>query len=265
VITDPTDLSVLDPDQRAIVEAAAKAAPIWTVPPSEGRAMRASSRAALNQPREEIASVETRTIALEGRSIDVTIFTPKGAAVDRPGIFYIHGGGFVHGTVGNVDPTCRQLANRLDAVVVSSAWHWMDQEPAAMEVARVLGPNGVLGLLWNGADRTDEWVETLLGPGLPPADQDSEEAWIKRHKPELPDVAPFHDMECRAVRWSMRFTVDELVGLMGSYSRVFTLPAEGREKVLATVRDKATSHLALTGESTVELPMRCQCWRFTRD
>ncbi|MGO9343436.1 MAG: class I SAM-dependent methyltransferase [Acidimicrobiales bacterium] len=152
-----------------------------------------------------------------------------------------------------------------DAIVVSSAWHWMDPHLAPVEVGRVLESGAVLGLLWNGADRTDEWVETLLGPGLPPADQDSEQAWILRHRPELPDVAPFHDRERKTVRWSMRFTVDELVGLMGSYSRVFTLPAEAREKVLGTVRAKATSRLALTGESTVEMPMRCQCWRFTRD
>jgi SAM-dependent methyltransferase len=152
-----------------------------------------------------------------------------------------------------------------DAVVVSSAWHWMDPNLAPIEVGRVLESGGFLGLLWNGADRTDEWVEKLLGPGLPPANTDSQSSWIRRHTPEFPDEAPFHDMQSRKVSWSMRFTLDEVVGMMGSYSRVFTLPAEAREKALARVREGAMSRLAMTGESSLELPMLCQCWRFIRD
>jgi SAM-dependent methyltransferase len=50
----------------------------------------------------------------------------------------------------------------LDAVVVSSAWHWMDPAVAVPEVARVLRPGGVFGLLWNGPDRRVEWVSELL-------------------------------------------------------------------------------------------------------
>jgi SAM-dependent methyltransferase len=152
-----------------------------------------------------------------------------------------------------------------DAVLVSSAWHWMDPEVAPIEVSRVLEPNGVLGLLWNGADRSEDWVEALLGPGLPPVDRVSRPSSIHRHTPELGNVAPFHDLESRTVRWSMRFTVDELVGLMGSYSRVFTLPAASRDRALAKTEREATKHLATTGESTIELPMRCECWRALRD
>ena len=152
-----------------------------------------------------------------------------------------------------------------DAVVVSSAWHWMDPELAPMEVGRVLRPNGVLGLLWNGANRSDEWVESIIGPGSRPADRDSWPSPVHRHTPELPDGAPFHDVEDRIVHWSMSFTVEELVGLMGSYSRVFTLPAATRDSLLARVESEARSHLATTGESTIELPMRCHCWRVTRD
>lgn len=119
-----------------------------------------------------------------------------------------------------------------DAVVVSSAWHWMDAEIASIEVSRVLEPDGVLGLLWNGADRSQDWVEALVGPGLPPALQVSRRS-AHRHVLELPNAAPFHDLENRTVRWSMRFTVEELVGLMGTYSRVFTLPEESRDRMLA--------------------------------
>ncbi|HEV2309752.1 MAG TPA: methyltransferase domain-containing protein, partial [Acidimicrobiia bacterium] len=44
-----------------------------------------------------------------------------------------------------------------DAVLVSSAWHWMDHAAAAAEVARVLRPGGTLGVVWSGIDWTAEW------------------------------------------------------------------------------------------------------------
>jgi len=122
-------LSVLDADMRAIVEAGEKAAPIWTLSPDEARAARASTRAALRQPLEEVGSSEIRTVDLEGRSVDVSIYRPDRDATARPGLLYIHGGGFVHGSIANVEPTCRQLANRLGAVVLSPEYRLAPEHP----------------------------------------------------------------------------------------------------------------------------------------
>jgi ubiquinone/menaquinone biosynthesis C-methylase UbiE len=43
----------------------------------------------------------------------------------------------------------------VDAVLVSSAWHWVDPERAVPEIARVLRPGGTFGILWTGLDRED--------------------------------------------------------------------------------------------------------------
>ncbi|HXW39041.1 MAG TPA: class I SAM-dependent methyltransferase, partial [Acidimicrobiales bacterium] len=50
----------------------------------------------------------------------------------------------------------------LDAVIASSSWHWMDPDLAGTEVARVLHPGGVFGLLWSGPDRRVPWVSEIL-------------------------------------------------------------------------------------------------------
>jgi SAM-dependent methyltransferase len=149
-----------------------------------------------------------------------------------------------------------------DVATAASSWHWMDPVKTPIEVGRVLRPGGTLGLLWNGADRGVEWVEETLGPQQ--ADQTAWPAPVHRHAPEIPDTAPFRDLEFRLFRWALDLTLAELVGLMGSYSRVFTLPDGPRENLLARAEVAGRKRLELTGKSTIELPMNCACWRTTR-
>jgi SAM-dependent methyltransferase len=55
----------------------------------------------------------------------------------------------------------------VDAVVVGAAFHWFEQELALAEIARVLRPPGILGLLGNGFDISISWVarvREILGP-----------------------------------------------------------------------------------------------------
>ncbi len=51
----------------------------------------------------------------------------------------------------------------VDAVVVSSAWHWMDVDATVAEVARVLRPGGGLGIVWSGVDWTTGWFAEASG------------------------------------------------------------------------------------------------------
>jgi SAM-dependent methyltransferase len=52
-----------------------------------------------------------------------------------------------------------------DAVLVSSAWHWMDTDLAGAEIARALRDGGRFGVIWTGRERTpwlrtEEWFDT---------------------------------------------------------------------------------------------------------
>ncbi|GAA3606457.1 class I SAM-dependent methyltransferase [Kineosporia mesophila] len=49
----------------------------------------------------------------------------------------------------------------VDVVTVAQAWHWMKQPAAALEIARVLRPGGLLAVAWHNRDVTVPWVAEL--------------------------------------------------------------------------------------------------------
>lgn len=154
----------------------------------------------------------------------------------------------------------------VDAVVGSSMWHWVDEARAATEAARALRPDGVLGLLWSGPDRSQGWladVFTREGRGLPRPTRD-EAMRRARHEVRLPADAPFAAPETRTLQWSLQVTREQLVGLAGTYSGFIVLPDAERIRLRDRLVDVVREHPALAGRQQIELPMRCICWRAIR-
>jgi ubiquinone/menaquinone biosynthesis C-methylase UbiE len=49
----------------------------------------------------------------------------------------------------------------LDLVTFAQSWHWVDEEPALAEAARVLRPGGTLACIWNFRDDECDWMNEL--------------------------------------------------------------------------------------------------------
>ena len=154
-----------------------------------------------------------------------------------------------------------------DAVVVSSAWHWMDHDAAAAEVARVLRPDGVLGVVWSGLDWTADWFRQVrAGVEADPAVQPgSVLAAIggasgrrdgSTHVLTLPGDAPFGEPEQCSLSWELAMTADDLVGLLGTVSGVIVLPDDRRREVMAEAREMLRRYGGLEGDAAVTLPFQ---------
>jgi SAM-dependent methyltransferase len=154
-----------------------------------------------------------------------------------------------------------------DAVLASSSWHWMDVEPALLEVRRVLKPRGFLGALWSGPDPEGTFVTQARelisqnvdsGEGVSGFLSDS-----TRPIPtlEIPPGLGFAQPEHQTFTWLMAFTADELVGLLATLSWVINLGDDERQSLFLQARHLLREFLGVEGEVTVDVDFRCDAWR----
>lgn len=116
-----------------------------------------------------------------------------------------------------------------DAVVAGQAWHWVDPDRGAAEVARVLRPGGVLGLVWNDRDEDDAWV-AALSDLLVEFATSPDAGYVPRVG------APFGPLEQHEVRWTHAVPVDAVVDMVTSRSYVIALPGDRRGQLVHRVR-----------------------------
>ena len=156
-----------------------------------------------------------------------------------------------------------------DAVFVSSAWHWMDPERAIPEIGRVLRDGGRLGLIWTSRNREVDWVcelDVLRGRDTSRPGQADEGGQADRFRRRLdfalPDPQTFQNIARETFEFSRTLTVDNVVAMLGTYSRAIIASPEDRVQALADAR--AVLDARFPGADTIEIPMRAWCWRADR-
>lgn len=136
----------------------------------------------------------------------------------------------------------------VDAVLAGAAFHWFDHGAALEEVARVLRPPGVLGLLGNGFDATVPWIARLREILGPPALE------RRGHWPEPGSLSErFAEVADREFSHTQRVDRQTLRDLASSRSSLAVLPPAERETVLAEVDRLWASQPDLVGRGEAEL------------
>ena len=146
--------------------------------------------------------------------------------------------------------------NSVDAVMVGQAFHWFDHQRALTEIARVLRPGGVLGLLWNGENESVEWVRELSQLNTSSVSRRS------RTMRELPTHPSFGAFEERTFPHSQRRTAESLTATIGTHSHTTVASAEERAEVLSRIRAFLDTNPA-TADGEFDLPLRTLVARAT--
>ena len=142
----------------------------------------------------------------------------------------------------------------VDAVIVAQAWHWVDVDLASHEVARVLRPGGVLGLVWNVRDETVDWV-AQLGQIMRPGTEH------EMFSDAPPVGAPFGPVERHDFAWNDTVTKESLLDLVASRSYFIVLPPDEQAAMLDAVEQLLATHPALVGRPEFSMPYVTRCSR----
>jgi SAM-dependent methyltransferase len=162
----------------------------------------------------------------------------------------------------------------VDAVIASTSWHWMDPGPTLAEMARILVPGGQLGALWTAPDPKGALLSEARARG---ARSDSGggpgsanlsglvERSVGRGENVLviPDGIPFDQPEHATFSWDIALNAEELLGLLGTFSWVITLPEDTRVGIMDEARTLLTES-GIEGSTTVDITWRTDAWRARR-
>jgi SAM-dependent methyltransferase len=153
-----------------------------------------------------------------------------------------------------IDGRAEQLPladDTFDAVVAGSAFHWFERVPALDEIARVLRPPGVFGLLGNRYDTSVDWQRRLRkltgGGAIYRGDHWPRQDELRERFATVDDAAFAHRMEVDAAA---------IRDYLASTSQVSTMEPTERAAYLARIDEFWASDLELRGRRSATLIWR---------
>ncbi|NQX27133.1 class I SAM-dependent methyltransferase [Microbacteriaceae bacterium VKM Ac-2854] len=134
-----------------------------------------------------------------------------------------------------------------EVVTFAQAWHWVDPPVATAEIARILVPDGVLGLVWNIRDESVDWVRRLG------AIVGSSEA--ERYDTVHPTLGAELERHAHAeFCWANSLTREQLHAMVTSRSYMIVKSEAERAAVLAEIDALLDTHPDLAARDVYDVP-----------
>jgi acetyl esterase len=121
---------VIDPELQEVLRGleAPGAPPAHEVPLQQARAAHVAEAELLSGPGEPVAEVHEMAIPAPGGEVAARAFVPEGES-PLPVVVYLHGGGWVFGTLDSFDTVGRALANASGAIVIVVDYRLAPEHP----------------------------------------------------------------------------------------------------------------------------------------
>ncbi|MEO8693882.1 MAG: alpha/beta hydrolase [Acidimicrobiales bacterium] len=140
---------LLDHEVAAALDATGFGSVVYPDDPAGVPEFRAN-RVVVPPPLDPASKISIRDVAVQGPPGDpdviVRIYSPPASATPRPCCYWIHGGGYIFGTIDMSDARCVQTAETLDCVVVSVDYRLAPESPFPAPVEDCYA-----GLAWTAA------------------------------------------------------------------------------------------------------------------
>jgi SAM-dependent methyltransferase len=148
----------------------------------------------------------------------------------------------------------------VDAVTISSAWHWLDPERAIPELARVLRVGGRLCVLRTGLNQEATWLRELRHPERSRRDDQLRDT--SGSYETLPWTGQFGNPARESFTFTRSMSADDFTDLLATYSAIITASEDQRATDLGWVRSELDR--LFPGGGPIEVPFRTRCWRADR-
>lgn len=138
----------------------------------------------------------------------------------------------------------------VDVVSVAQAFHWFDRAAACAEIARVLTPGGVLGLIWNHSDPTSRWdsaAHRIAHPAVGESDGTTTSA-----ADQLPG---FHFLAATQLRWTERIRRADYLKRWSTVSTFIVAAPDERAAMIAAIESVLDSDPETKGRDAFDLPI----------
>jgi SAM-dependent methyltransferase len=151
----------------------------------------------------------------------------------------------------------------IDAALAAQAFHWFDHDAAIVEIARVLRPQGRLGLAWNVRDRSVDWsrrITEIVDRVAGDAPRHATSAW----KDAFAGTDRFRPVDEASFPNPMLVSPEQLVDRVASISFVAAAPPDDRARVLDDIRALLATDPDLAGRDRISFPYRTDVYAWER-
>ncbi len=131
--------------------------------------------------------------------------------------------------------------SKYDVVLSATAWHWINQKIGYRKASEVLFDTGSIALFWNkyptpytGFFEHVQKIYDRIKP-LKRTQVQSTSEWIKEQRDSLLDSGYFSDLNIREYHWSIRFSSEEYITLLNTFSDHRALQVEKRRELFTGI------------------------------